>query len=303
MPRRVLFAGDANVDFQLTGLAGEPREDREVFCEDFLATLGGSTTIAAAAYARLGGSCEFAGLVGDDENGRLVASALSDAGVGIDMLRITRERKTGVTVNLVRGSTRTQVTYPGTIAIMDETDAIAGRLGSYSHLHVSGVFGAPRFLPKLSGLLAAARSAGLSASLDTQWDPSEDWRRVDEWLPLVSYLFVNEAEASSLTGTRLGEEAKAWELLAERTERPVIKLGSRGAYADGRAYPAHKVAVVDPTGAGDTFAAAFIYACVEEGADIGDAVGFAQAAGAFACGYAGGTSPLLTRAAVRGLLQ
>ena len=75
MPKRVLFAGDANVDFQLTGLAGEPREDREVFCDDFLATLGGSTTIAAAAYARLGGSCDFCGLVGDDANGRLVLAA------------------------------------------------------------------------------------------------------------------------------------------------------------------------------------------------------------------------------------
>jgi ribokinase len=303
MPKRVLFAGDANVDFQLTGLAARPLEDREVFCEDFLATLGGSTTIAAAAYAHLGGSCDFFGLAGDDANGRLVASFLSDAGVGVGNLRITRETKTGVTVNLVRGSTRTQITYPGTLSIVDETDAIARTLASYSHIHISGAYGTPRFLPRVREVLAAARSAGLTTSLDTQWDPSEEWSHMDEWLPLLSFLFLNEAEAASLTGTGIGEEARAWAGLAERTERPVIKLGPRGAYANGRAFPAHEVAVVDPTGAGDTFAAAFIYASVEEGAPLDEAVSFAQAAGAVACGYAGGSSRRLTRAAVRALLR
>ncbi len=302
MPKRVLFAGDANVDFQMTGLEGEPREDREVFCGDFLATLGGSTTIAAAAYAYLGGSCDFCGLVGDDANGRLVASSLSEAGVGTGMLRSTREAKTGVTVNLVRGSTRTQVTFPGTLSIVEEADTVVRMLGAYSHIHISGAYGTPRFLPRVGETLAAARSAGLTTSLDTQWDPSEEWARLGEWLPLLSYLFVNEAEASSLTGTAIGEEAEAWARLAKGTECPVIKLGARGAYAGGRAYPAHEVGVVDPTGAGDTFAAAFIYASVEKGAALCEAVTFAQAAGAVACGYAGGTSSRLSEAAVRELL-
>jgi ribokinase len=300
--KRVLFAGDANVDFQLTGLAAQPREDLEVFCDDFLATLGGSTTIAAAAYANLGGSCDFCGLVGDDANGRLVSSMLSEAGVGIGMLRKTLEKKTGVTVNLVRGSTRTQVTYPGTLSIVDEADTIIRMLGSYSHIHISGVYGTPRFLPRAAEVLGAARSAGLSASLDTQWDPSEEWNYVGDWLPLLSFLFVNEAEAMSLTGTGIGEEAEAWSLLSERTERPIIKLGARGVFADGRAFPAHKIAVVDSTGAGDTFAAAFIYASVEEGAAVAEAVAFAQAAAALACGFAGGTSARLGASAVRELL-
>lgn len=303
MPGRVLFAGDANADFQLTGLAGMPLEDREVFCEDFLATLGGSTTIAAAAYAYLGGSCDFCGLVGDDENGRLVAACLAHAGVGLELLRMTREAKTGVTVNLVRASTRTQVTYPGTLSIVDETDTIIRKLGAYSHLHISGAYGTPRFLPRVAQALGAARSAGLATSLDTQWDPAEGWLFADEWLPLLSCLFVNEAEAASLTGTGPGEEASAWAMLSERTPCPVIKLGPRGAYAEGRAFPAHEVEVVDPTGAGDSFAAAFIYARVEEGAAIGEAVSFAQAAGALACGYAGGASARLTRDGVRRLMR
>jgi ribokinase len=84
-----------------------------------------------------------------------------------------------------------------------------------------------------------------------------------------------------------------------RAERRNRRMGPTRAYADGRAFLARKVAVVDPTGAGDTFAAAFIYASVEEGAALADALPFAQAAGAVACGYAGGVSPLLTRDSVR----
>jgi ribokinase len=303
MPRKVLFAGDANVDFVMTGLAEAPREDREVLCEGFALALGGSTAIAAAAFARLGGSCDFCGLVGDDENGRFVSAALAEAGVGQGALRVTREAKTGVTLNLARGSTRTQVTYPGTLALVDESDAIGSALGDYSHIHISGPYGTPRFLPRVGGILAAARAAGLTTSLDTQWDPSERWLYADEWMPLLSYLYVNEAEASSLSGTALGDESAAWARLAERTPCPVIKLGPRGAYADGAQYRGYPAQLVDPTGAGDTFAAAFLYAVIEEGALLAEALSFAQAAGALACGFAGGASPLLTRERVRELMR
>lgn len=306
MKRRVLFAGDANADIILSGLAGPPQEDREVFCEGFAVILGGSTTLAAAAYARLGGQAEFCGLVGDDEYGALVADELSSAGVGISLLRRSGSERTGVTVNLVRASTRTQVTYPGSLATVDESEAIIAALPGFSHLHISGVYGTPRFLPKIACVLAAARAAGLTTSLDTQWDASEEWRCADEWLPLLSYLFVNEDEARSLAsrlrGSAVRGEDEAWAVLAERTACPIVKLGPRGAYAGGAAYPAFSVKAIDSTGAGDTFAAAFLLAVVGEAKALPEALSFAQAAAAVACTYTGGASPLLTAARVKELL-
>jgi len=313
MRRRVLFAGDANVDLILSGLASPPAEDREVFCRGFETTLGGSTAIAAAAYARLGGKAEFCGLVGKDEYGELVRSRLAEAGAGISMLRASRESGTGVTVNLARASTRTQITYPGTLAIMDESAAALGRLGRCAHLHISGAYGTPRFLPRIAELLRAARGAGLSTSLDTQWDPSELWPGLDEWLPLLSYLFVNEDEAASiarLLGGKGGagsrekrDAAENWRVLAGRTACPIVKLGARGAYAGGKAYAPLEVEVVDATGAGDTFAAGFIFATVEEGKGLDEAMSFAQAAGALACTYAGGASAALRAERVRGMAR
>jgi sugar/nucleoside kinase (ribokinase family) len=302
----VLFAGDANADIILSGLARPPQEDREVFCDGFSAALGGSTTIAAAAYARLGGKAEFCGLVGGDEYGRLVRAELSRAGVGTRLLRVARGERTGVTVSIVRESSRTQITYPGCLSTVDESEAIRRSLRRFAHVHVSGIYGTPAFLPRSASILGEARSLGLSTSLDTQWDATETWACAEEWLPSVSYLFVNGDEARSLAGRLRGKPvagyAEAWETLAARTACPIIKLGPDGAYAAGRAFAAHPVDVIDATGAGDTFAAAFLYATLEEGLNFEGAIALASAAGAVACGYEGGASPSLSLERVKRML-
>ncbi|MDP3177256.1 MAG: carbohydrate kinase family protein [Spirochaetaceae bacterium] len=305
---RLLFAGDANLDLVLTGLAGPPQEDKEILCEGFAPALGGSATLTAAAYARLGGRCGFCGLLGEDENGRFVASALRDAGVDLDLLRMSRETGTGVTVSLVRGCSRTQITDPGSLAVVDETDTLLRVLSRYSHLHLSGIYCTGRFLPRVTEVLAAARSAGLGTSLDTQWDPSEEWRHADEWLPILDWLFVNEGEAISLArrfcGVKGSGAEESWARLAGMTARPIIKLGARGACASGKIYPAISVEhVIDPTGAGDSFAAAFLYASLSDGASQEDAVLFAQAAGSVACGFVGGYSPAFTHDRVAAVLN
>jgi len=302
----VLFAGDANADIILSGLAQPPQEDREVFCRGFRAALGGSTTICAAAYARLGGRGEFMGLVGDDEYGRLVRSELSAAGVGTRGLALSKAVRTGVTVSMVYASSRTQVTYPGSLATADASAEISAALPRFSHLHISGIYGTPAFLPRVPGLLAEAKAAGLSTSIDTQWDSSGAWAYVDECLPSLSYLFVNEDEAVSLatrlTGARPPDFAAAWLALAERTPCPVVKLGPAGAYADRRHFAPLPTEVVDTTGAGDTFAAAFLYGRLEEGLPLADAVSLGNAAGATACTYEGGASPELSLERVKKLL-
>ncbi|HEY9593447.1 MAG TPA: carbohydrate kinase family protein, partial [Spirochaetia bacterium] len=216
--RRVLFAGDANIDLQLTGLSSPVQVDREVIADGFEATIGGSTTICAGAYACLGGSATFCGLLGDDTNGRLMERMLADTGVDLSLLRFTNEVPTGVTVNLVRGSTRSQVTYPGTLAIVDETERIVAALPRFSHVHMAGLWPLARFVPRVTEVLAAAKARGVTTSLTTQWDATERWERLDEWLPLLTYLFVNVEEAVSITGKSAVEDA--WTELRRRTPCP-----------------------------------------------------------------------------------
>jgi sugar/nucleoside kinase (ribokinase family) len=288
----VLFAGDANIDFQMTGLRSLPVTDREVLCDGFTTAIGGSTTIAAAAYAALGGRAAFCGTIGGDENGRILERMLRSAGVDLSLLRITGERATGVTVNLVHGATRTQVTFPGTLPLVDETDAIIRELGRFSHVHISGVYTLDRFLPRIREVLQRAVKRGITCSLDTQWDSSLQWRHLDEWLPLLSWLFVNEDEARAITGQARMEDAHA--ALSALTACPIVKRGAAGVFARGRGYPGFPAEVRDTTGAGDTFAAAFLFAVKEKGMGFDEAIRFGCAAGALCCAFEGGVSPALT---------
>jgi sugar/nucleoside kinase (ribokinase family) len=310
MSGKTIFVGDANLDLILSGLELNPQEDKEVFCENFSSVLGGSCTLTAAAYARLGGSCDFCGLLGDDVNGNSVRAALDEAGVGLGLLRRRADLKTGITVSLVRQAMRTQVTFPGCLAEVDETDLVLKELKRYQHIHLSGLYGTKKFLPKVTSVLKAAREANISTSLDTQWDSSEKWKYADEWLPLLSFLFVNNAEALSLA-RRFGgltprdcDWQETWTCLRALTPAPIMKLGPKGAYAEGKLYPPFELAsVVDPTGAGDSFAAGFLYALIETGSTFDGAIWYAQAAGTLACSFEGGSSAAFTKERVQGILN
>ncbi len=310
MPTKILFAGDANLDLILSDLERAPQEDREVFCAGYASALGGSSALTAAAYAHLGGVCDFCGTVGDDANGSIVRDALAEAGVGLALLKQQPGEKTGVTVNLVRAATRTQITYPGCLSSLDETGTILFRLKNYSHVHLSGLYGTKRFLPRATEVLEAARSAGVTASLDTQWDSSEKWRYADEWMPLLKWLFVNEAEARSLARryrSGAGKEPglqETWESLRTLTPAPIIKLGAQGAYAAGTLRPPFEIeAVIDPTGAGDSFAAGFLYATLEAGHEFDSAIRYALAAGALACSFESGSSNKFKKEKVESIVR
>jgi ribokinase len=301
MGRNILFAGDGNIDLQFTGLASLPQTDKEVMCTEFAATVGGSTTICAAAYSSLGGRAGFCGLFGDDDNGRLMERMLRAAGVDLTLLRFTGECATGVTANLVHESTRTQITYPGTLSIVDEADTILREVGGYCHLHLAGLYPLSRFLPRVAEVLAAARAAGVTTSVTTQWDQRQKWEHIEDWLPHLTYLFVNEEEALSITRRTTVEDA--YEELASRTASPLITLGAAGAFAGGRRIPGVPTRVRDTTGAGDSFAAGFLFAVKEKLLAFDDAVRYACATGALSCTYTGGVSPELRDDRVRELLK
>jgi ribokinase len=116
----------------------------------------------------------------------------------------------------------------------------------------------------------------------------------------IDYLVPNEVEAHMLTGKMTPEEAAAV-LLPETWRGVVISLGEEGALAVDRAalnrFPAHRVNVVDTTGAGDAFRAGLAVK-IAEGASLGDAVRFANACGALACTVMGAEPSMPKRKAV-----
>ncbi len=288
----VLFIGDVNVDLILGGLESPPLLDREITCSSFTLTMGSSVAITAANYAGLGGSASVAGLAGQDEYGRFMIEAMKRRGIDTSLIRTTSEVKTGVTVNLIYGGTRTQITYPGAIARFEDTSEVEANLARFTHVHFSGVYQQHRLRPKITTLLDRVRASGGTLSLDPQWDPRESWETLGEWLPRLDYFFVNADEARSITGET--DELKAVGRLAESTRCPICKLGPLGvaAVAEGAELrvPTFRVPVVDTTGAGDAFAAGFLFARLEKGMGTRDALRFGNAVAARNCMGEGGVN-------------
>ncbi len=292
MPKNLLAIGDINVDIMMGGLASLPVVDREITCETFEVTMGSSAAIFACAYASLGGRISFLGLAGEDPYGDFMLKGMQDFGIGTQLVRRTSQVKTGVTVNLIHASTRSQVTYPGTIAAFRGDDIDEGVLRDFDHLHMAGPYQQTLFRPQITRVLGLARRLGLTTSLDTQWDATERWEGLSEWMPLLSYLFVNRDEASSISRKTDLAETLRW--LAGRTPFPVVKLGAEGVailvQGELSRIPSYPIEVADTTGAGDSFDAAFLHALRGLGYDEPRAAAFGVAAAARSCQFVGGVA-------------
>ena len=85
----------------------------------------------------------------------------------------------------------------------------------------------------------------------------------------------------------------------------VLKLGAEGVLAwDGsatRRLPGHAITLVDATGAGDCFAGSFM-ACRARGEGFWEALAFANAAAALACGRYGAVASYPDRSTIEGFL-
>lgn len=291
MHLKALFVGDINVDIILGGLESLPVVDREITCKTFDVEMGSTAVLSACAYAALGGDASLLGLAGRDEYGEFMLRGLRRRGVDTELVRRTDQVGTGVTVNLIHAATRTQVTYPGTIAEFHGEDIDAATLAPFSHLHFAGPYLQTRFRPEITRLLELARKLGMTSSLDPQWDPSGSWEFMDEWMPLLTFLFVNCDEAMAISSQASPEKAAAW--LGERTPLPAVKLGEDGAllHIDGNPcrVPPFPVDVVDTTGAGDSFDAGFLYATLNLNMGTRKAARFANAVASRSCAFVGGT--------------
>ncbi len=290
--KKVLFVGDINVDVIMGGLETFPVKDRETTCKSFEITLGSPAIICACAYASLGGNASFLGLAGNDDYGDFMMREMKDFNINTDLVRRTDKVKTGVTVNLIYRHSRTQVTYPGTIAEFNGSHVNKSKLSQFDHIHFAGPYLQTSFISEITNLLNYIRNKGITASLDPQWDTREKWKYMEEWLPMLTYLFVNTDEALSITGASSPDAACSE--LAGNTRCPLVKSGKDGVYVSGggtiQSIPAMKIEVADTTGAGDSFAGGFLFAALEKNMSTYDAAVFANAVAARSCTFVGGTN-------------
>ncbi len=259
--RDLVVLGDCNPDLLLRGNVVPTFGQVEQILDEAHFEIGGSGAILAAGAARLGLRCALVSVVGDDILGRLQLDALSQRGVDVSTVVVHESLSTGLTVILSRGDDRAILTFLGAIAALDADAIDATALQSARHVHVSSYYLQGKLRAALKPLLVTAREGGASVSVDPNWDPEETWDGgLLALLPLIDYLFVNEQEAR-LIG-RHGDAIEAARALASQGPTVAVKLGALGGAlvsgADMIRAPALRRAVIDTTGAGDSFDAGFL---------------------------------------------
>lgn len=238
----LLCAARAYLDLTFTGLSALPRAGREEFAEDLIRSPGGGALNAIGA-ARLGLRTAVAFPLGEDDAGMFVRSQLAAEGI---VVVGEPHGATAVTVVLPHRGDRALVTYdpeplhPPSLAGLDPARVI------YTLDQVDGVPAASRHFITI-GDREASRYAG----------------RALPPLPSGATVFVNSNEATSLTGQQQAQEAAR--ALAGWADTVVVTRGLAGAIActageEIAQAPGVEVEVIDTTGAGDLFAAAWIWA-------------------------------------------
>lgn len=252
----MIFAGSPSCDVVLTGLESLPGPGQEIWATDRLISPGGSATRAVAA-ARLGARSAVVGTLGIDPFGRIVEELLAaEPRVDRRWLRADPDWQTPVSVAVTDGNDRRFLSSGcrGSAEIESSFNEAGPPQAHFVQTAVS---------LRQPAWIRRQRSAGAVVIGEAPTSLGHD-RTADvlAGLSAVDVVLVNAEEARQYTGARHLEDAAR--LLVQHVPLAVITAGASGALAaDGGqvvAVDGIVAAAVDPTGAGDVFAAAFMTA-------------------------------------------
>lgn len=257
----ILVAGEINPDLILTGNVVPAFNQVEKLVDSATLAIGSSSVIFACGAARLGLKVAFIGICGDDIFGCFMLDEMKKYKIITDRIIVRKNGHTGLSVILTQKNDRAILTYPGLIGELSSDDIPDGLLTQCKHLHVASYFLQKNLQSGLPDLFKRAGRFGLTTSLDTNYDPTENWVGFDELLSLTHVFLPNKKEALSITKTSDVESAS--KKLSEKAEIVAVKLGAQGALAYNltkfNRASSISVDVVDTVGAGDSFDAGFIF--------------------------------------------
>jgi len=265
-----------------------PAPDEKVMVRERYRQCGGLTATALVTAARLGASCAYAGMLGENELSAFVRNTLEKE--GIDTSRVVPVKEAApihaIVIVDIKARTRTIINCPPPVT------------GAHPELPPAEVIEHTKVLLVdhwgAAGMLRAAgvaKAAGIPVVADFELT-GIDW--VAPVMPLVDHLIVPESFALRYTGES-DARAAAMALVQPGRKTVIVTQGARGGvYVDAAAsrpvvqtYGIYPVEVVDTTGCGDVFHGAYCMALVK-GWPLEERVRFASAVAALKATKPGG---------------
>lgn len=265
-------------------------EDGETVVSEVMSTPGGSAANTIHGLAKLGVSTGFAGVVGDDAEGKILVEDFDSVGVDTSRIKVKAGAKTGSVLCLSdqRGKRSLYVT-PGANSRLTMDDLDLTYINQAGMLHLSSFADDRQF--KVSRKLMGQ----LDSSVKVSFSPGALYaaRGLKALAPILKrtyVLFINQSEIQQLTGKSFDTGAET--CLKQGCHIVVITLGKGASYkttmATSYIRDTRNEYVIEPesrditsdsdtTGAGDAFAAGFLYGLLkgkglEECGRLGDIV-------------------------------
>ena len=226
---------------------------------------GGSAANATYTAARLGLRATFLGKLGNDDLARIYRQAYATAGVDGTRFKEGAEPNARCLALVTPDAQRTMRTHLGAAMTLAPSEVSVADFSNCRHAHIEGYLVFNRALADT--VLGAARAAGCTTSLDLSSfevvNASRDWL-FNQLRHGIDVVFANEDEIRALFEDQVSDYATLARKLAGYGVLAAVKVGKDGAWiAHGnelhRIAP-HAVAdVIDTNGAGDAWAAGFLY--------------------------------------------
>lgn len=236
---------------------------------------GGSVCNTMRAMACLGANAGFIGKIGTDAVGEYYEQALKDANVTPYFIK-TNGISGSCTVLISKDGERSMGTFLGPAPTIRPEEITEEILSKYDCIYIEGYLLVNEKLVRTT--MQKAKKLGLKVALDlSNFNIVNAFKGLlNDIIPkYVDILFSNESEAEAFTGLKAEDAVKA---LSEMVEVSLVTLGKEGALVGSNgqviAVAAEGGKPVDTTGAGDHFAAGFLYgqsvgATLEQSARIG----------------------------------
>lgn len=282
MTNRVTVIGSLNVDtiLEIPRLP-KPGETLAMHNQSFAG--GGKGSNQGIAAGRAGADTYFIGKVGDDANGKFMINSMTESGINVDQITVTKDAKTGQAFILLDDEGQNSILVYGGA----NQELTAADVENAKDTIAQSDFIITQFETPLDVAEAAFKEAKAN-DVVTILNPAPARDTIPASLLAVSDLVVpNETECQTLTGVEITDEASmikgAEKLHAMGAKCVIITVGSKGAFyhtADGDTgfVDAFKVKAVDTTAAGDTFIGALSSQLNKDLSNLPDAIRFANRA-------------------------
>lgn len=303
-----MVVGSANADIYVE-IERLPKEGETISATSGQTLAGGKGANQAACGGKLRYPTYFLGQVGEDAHGKLVSQALEDSGVKLDYLNIVSGIPTGHAVVMLQSDGQNSIIIVGGTNMCSWPEVLPDE--DLELVKNAGIVLLQREIPDFVNhqVAKAARSAGVPVILDAG---GMDTPIPHELLSSVDIFSPNETELARLSGMPTENFEQICQAVAKfhkmGIKQVLLKLGDKGSalFIEGEEpikQPIIKAKkVLDTTGAGDTFTAAFSVAHVE-GRSKAECLRFAAAAASLCVQVKGAIPSMPVRESVSDLLQ